>query len=63
MKKTFFAILLAWALVLSGCSEQEQQQAADNISFKKERDKTEQVQELLNDNAAAKRKKIDEAEQ
>jgi protein involved in sex pheromone biosynthesis len=62
MKKTFFVILLAWAL-LSACSEQEQQQAADDISFKKEREKTEQVQKLLNDKVAADRKKIDEAEQ
>ncbi len=62
MKKSFFAILLTWALALSACSEQEQQQAADEIGFKKEREKAEQVQKMLNDKAAADRKKIDEAD-
>lgn len=63
MNKSYHLSLLLACGLIAACSEAEQQQAAEDMSYQKAREQAQQVQEVLEDQAAKQRKQIDEAEQ
>lgn len=54
-------LLGGFVLLLSACSEQEQQETARDMSQRDALEKAEQVQRLIDEKAAADRRAIEEA--